>query len=144
MRTWTATTTVAARPEAVLDVLTDPEACARWAPVAFEVSGLRRHRLEPGARARVTGRLAGREVGFDVAVHEAAAERLALSARGPVGFDVDYELAPRDGGSEVRASVSVRSGPGLTGRLMASATTALLSAGALDQAVSRIGREAAV
>ena len=91
MRTWTATTTTAARPEAVLDVLTDPEA----------------------------------------------------AARGPVGLDVAYELAAVDGGSEVRASVSVRPSGGLAGRLLAEATGALLSAGALNPAVSRIGRDAA-
>jgi putative ABC transport system ATP-binding protein len=38
MRTWTATTTAAARPEAVLDVLTDPGAAARTG---------RQHRLRP-------------------------------------------------------------------------------------------------
>ena len=33
MKTWTATTIVDAGPEAVLDVLTDPDAVARWAPL---------------------------------------------------------------------------------------------------------------
>ena len=33
MREWTATGMIDARPEAVLDVLTDPEACAPWAPI---------------------------------------------------------------------------------------------------------------
>ena len=45
MREWTATTMIEARPEAVLDVLTDPEACARWAPIAFDVEDLRTPRL---------------------------------------------------------------------------------------------------
>ena len=144
MRTWTATTTVEARPEAVLDVLTDPDAVARWAPVPFEVSGLRERRLTAGSRAYVSGRLAGRELGFDVDVHEAADDRLELTAEGPVAFDVRYELQPHAGGSEVRASVSVRPGPGLVGRVVASATSALLSAGALNTAVSRIAREAVV
>jgi hypothetical protein len=60
-----------------------------------------------------------------------------------VGFDVAYELEPTPRGSEVRASVSVRPSRGLAGRLLAEATGALLSAGALDAAISRIGREAA-
>src|SRR3712207_2885792 len=98
MRTWTATTTVEARPEVVLDVLTDPDAVARWAPVPFEVSGLRGKRLKAGSRARVSGRLAGREVGFDVDVHAAARDRLELTAAGPIGFDVRYDLAPLDRG----------------------------------------------
>ena len=144
MRTWTATTTVAAHPEAVLDLLTDPAAVARWAPVPFSVSGLRAKRLRSGSRAYVSGRLAGREVGFDVDVHTAATDRLELTADGPVGFDVRYELAPREGGSEVRASISVRPGRGLVGRVVASATGALLTAGALNQAVSRIAHEAVV
>ena len=144
MRTWTAITTVEAPAEVVLDVLTDTDAVARWAPVPFEVSGLRGKRLKAGSRARVSGRLAGREVGFDVDVQAAARDRLELTADGPVAFDVRYDLAPHAGGSEVRASISVRPGQGLLGRVMASATSALLSAGALDQAVSRIAREAVV
>jgi carbon monoxide dehydrogenase subunit G len=143
MRTWTATTTTAARPAEVLDVLTDPEACARWAPVPFDVDELQGTRLRAGVRARVCGRLAGRSVGFDVVVSEADERGLSLSASGPVGFDVAYELQPTAAGSEVRASVSVRPSRGLAGRLLAEATGALLSAGALEAAVSRIGREAA-
>ena len=64
MREWTATSTIEARPEAVFDVLTDPEACARWAPIPFDVEDLRTPRLRCGSRARVSGRLAGRRVGF--------------------------------------------------------------------------------
>jgi uncharacterized protein YndB with AHSA1/START domain len=142
MRTWTATTTVDARPEAVLDMLTDPDACARWAPLPFEVDDLDGPRLRTGARARVTGKLAGQRVGFDVDVHEAAPNRLALTAAGPVAMDVAYDLRASEAGSEVQATVSVRPGRGLTGRLIAQATSALLSAGALDHAISRLAREA--
>jgi hypothetical protein len=143
MKTWTATTIVDAGPDAVLDVLTDPDAVARWAPIPFDVDDLDTPRLTAGSRARVTGRLAGRRVAFDVEVHEAEHGRLALVATGPIGLDVAYDLSSAHGGSEVRASVSVRRGKGLTGRLMAEATNALLSAGALSHAVSRLGREAA-
>ena len=59
-----------------------------------------------------------------------------------MGFDVDYRLAPVEGGSEVRASVSVRPSRGIAGRLLAEATSALLSAGALEAALSRVSREA--
>jgi uncharacterized protein YndB with AHSA1/START domain len=140
MRTWTATTTVEARREAVLDLLTDPDACAEWAPLPFDVDGLGSRRLQTGSRARVSGSLAGQRVGFDLEVHEAAPHRLALSADGPVALDVAYELAELDRGSEVRASISVRPGRGLAGRVLAHATGALLAAGALDQAVGRIAR----
>jgi hypothetical protein len=141
MRTWTATTTVDAPPDAVLDVLTDPGACARWAPVDFAVDDLGDGRLVAGSRPRVRGRLAGVEVGFDVEVLEAGDSRLALRAAGPVGFDVRYDLHPAGAGSEVHASVGVRPGRGFRGRILAEATSALLSAGALHQALSRIGRE---
>jgi hypothetical protein len=77
----------------VLEVLTDPDAVARWAPLPFDVEDLDTPRLMTG--------------------------------------------------SEVRASISVRSGKGFTGRLLAEATNALLSAGALTHALSRLTREAA-
>jgi Polyketide cyclase / dehydrase and lipid transport len=143
MRTWTATTTAAAHPAAVLDVLTDPDAASRWAPVPFDVDDLDGERLLAGSRARVSGRLAGRRVGFEVEVFEAEDGRLSLAATGPVGLDVNYDLAPTDSGSEVVASVSVRHGKGITGRLLGEATNALLSAGALTHAVSRLAAMAA-
>ena len=143
MRTWTATTKTAARPADVLDVLTDPDAATRWAPLPFELESIDGPRLRAGSTARLSGRLAGRTVGFDVSVHEADERGLSLVADGPVGFDGAYEMAPAGAGSEVRASVSVRPARGLAGRLLAEATGALLSAGALDATVSRIGREAA-
>jgi hypothetical protein len=92
----------------------------------------------------VSGRLAGRRVGFDVEVHEADHRRLALAASGPVGLDVAYDLVAAGPGSEVRASVRVRPGSGFTGRLIAHATDALLAAGALDTAIAGIAREAAI
>jgi hypothetical protein len=81
-------------------------------------------------------------VGFDVEIHSADEEVLELSADGPIGIDVRYELQPADAGSEVHALVSIRRGGGLTGRLVANATAALLSAGVLDGAAGRIARAA--
>ena len=108
----------------------------------FEVEELDGRRLESGNRARVSGKLAGRRVGFDLEVHEASGHALTLAADGPVGFDVDYRLSSVEGGSEVHASVSVRPSGGIVGRLLAEATSALLSAGALEAALSRVTREA--
>ena len=144
MRTYTATTTSTAGPAAVLAVLTDPDAVARWAPVDFYVDDLTHPRLSEGSRARVSGRLAGQRVGFDVEVHAADEHGLALSAHGPVGFDVDYRVAPTHTGSQVHASISVRPQRGFIGRLLAEATGALLTAGALEHAVARLVREAGV
>jgi len=142
MANWTATTTTTATPDQILEVLTHPDEIRRWSPIDFEVDELDDVRLAAGTRARVIGRVAGVRVGFDVEVHAADEELLELSADGPIGIDVRYELEPADAGSEVRASVSLRRGGGLTGRLVANATAALLSTGVLDGAAGRIARAA--
>jgi hypothetical protein len=142
MAHWSATTTTNATPEQLLEVLTHPEEIRRWSPVDFDLDDLDTSRLAPGTRARVTGKLAGVRVGFDVEVHAADEDVLELSADGPVGLDVRYELAPAEMGSELYASVSLRRGGGITGRLVANATAALLAAGALEGAAGRIARAA--
>ncbi len=142
MAHWSATTTTKATPEQLLEVLTHPEEIRRWSPVDFDLDDLDSRRLAPGTRARVTGKLAGVRVGFDVEVHAADADVLELSADGPVGLDVRYELAPAATGSELYASVSLRRGGGITGRLVANATAALLTAGALEGAAGRIAQAA--
>ena len=142
MAKWTATTTTGATTEQLLEVLTHPDQIRRWSPVDFDLDELATRRLAAGTRTRVTGRLAGVRVGFDVEVHAADQGGLELSAEGPVGIDVRYQLEPADTGSELSASVSLRRGGGLTGRLVANATAALLSAGALDGAAGRIVRAA--
>jgi Polyketide cyclase / dehydrase and lipid transport len=139
---WTATVRAKATPDQVLQVLTHPEEIRRWSPVDFDLDDLDGRRLAAGTRGRVTGRLAGVSLGFDVEIHAADEARLELSADGPIGFDVRYELAGDGVGSELNASVSVRKGGGLTGRLVANATAALLSAGALEDAAGRIARVA--
>ena len=141
MTTFTAIAPSAAGPQAVLDVLTDPVAAARWSPVGFRLAE-DTPRLLPGARVRLVGEFAGRPVGFDVDVHEAEAGRLTLTADGPVGFDVRYDVHATDAGSRIAASVAVRPRPGPLGRLIASATRSMLAAGALDRTVSRIARDA--
>jgi hypothetical protein len=141
MATWTATTMTRAEPDDVLAVLTDPGACARWAPIPFALEGIDNDRLVAGCHARVSGSLAGRHVGFDVRVYAADEAGLELTATGPVEIDVAYVLRRAARGSEVRASISVR-GCGLTGRLLAGATDALLASGALHHAVMRIAHEA--
>jgi carbon monoxide dehydrogenase subunit G len=142
MRTWSASTTVDGEPQRVLAVLTDPEACARWSPVRFDVSELEGERLQTGSSVRLAGRLAGREVGFDVRILRADERRLALRASGPVDIEAAYDVEPDHERTRLRASVSVLPGPGLTGRLLRGATDALLAGGALDAAVARIAREA--
>jgi carbon monoxide dehydrogenase subunit G len=140
VRTWSAETWMHGPPEDVIGVLTDPDAIARWAPVPFDVLELDGDRLEAGARARVGGGLAGRRLEFTVDVHEAHDRRLSLVANGAVSIKAEYLVRPSDGGSNVRASVSVAGG-GLLGSALARAVEALLAAGALRASVARIGRE---
>lgn len=142
MAQFMAQTTAQATPEQVLQVLTDPEAIRTWSPVPFQVDDLDGHRLKAGSVARVSGCLAGKRVGFDVEVHAADPCRLELTAEGPISFDVLYEFDSVAGGSEVTASVHLRNGSGLTGRILAKATGALLMSGALDAAAGRIARAA--
>jgi hypothetical protein len=140
MRKWETQALVPGSPSAVLELLTEPDAIAEWAPVPFEIVSIADRRLRTGSRARVAGRLAGRAVEFDVFVHEASGDRLALAADGPISLDVQYVLRPAPGGSDVRASISVE-GRGLFGRVLASATEALLAAGALRLSLDRLGRQ---
>jgi hypothetical protein len=140
--TWTARTRLSGPPDAVLALLTDPDAIARWAPVGFELVDYEGRRLIAGDRVRVRGAFAGPSVSFDVDVAEADDGRLALTATGPIGLDVEYHVVALAECSELRASVTV-SGSGLRGRLLARATETLLAAGALSTAVGRIAEELA-
>ena len=142
MSSWTATAQANTSPEQLLEVLTHPEQIRRWSPIDFDADELDGRRLAAGTRTRVTGRLAGVSVSFEVEVHAADADRLELSADGPIGIDVRYDLAAGEAGAELSASVAVRRGGGLTGRVVANAAATLLSAGALDGATGRIARAA--
>ena len=141
MATWQTRTMVQASPEQILDVLTDPKAAAVWSPIDFEVEQLDGGRLTTGGCARVVGRLAGREVAFDIDVIRADEQRLLLTATGPIEIDVKYDVEDLDSHVELRAWVTVRSRGGLFGRLLSGATEGLLGAGMLNAAVSRIARE---
>jgi hypothetical protein len=124
----------------VLELLTEPDAIARWAPIPFDLLDLDGERLITGTRARVSGALAGRTMEFDVEIHKADEGHLSLVAHGPVSIGAEYFLTPADGGSDVRASVSV-SGRGLLGGILARAFEGVLAAGALRASVAQIGRE---
>src|SRR3954468_9524932 len=141
MATWKTRTCIETCPKRVLELLTDPEACERWAPVAFDIEYLDGSRLESGSRVRLAGRIAGRTVAFDVEIHEADDRRLALRASGPFDIVARYEAVPRGERTELRAAVSV-AGSGFAGRRRSRAPDALLAAGALDSTMSRIAREA--
>ena len=142
MAVWQTSTMAKTEPERVLEVLTDPAAARRWSPIGFELEEIEGDRLRSGTRAVLTGKLAGRGVSFDVHVIKASDGQLELRAVGPVEMDVNYDAVLADDGTEVLASVSVRSSGGLLGRLLSSATEALLAGGALNIAVQGVAREA--
>ncbi|HEY2160433.1 MAG TPA: SRPBCC family protein [Solirubrobacteraceae bacterium] len=140
MCTWRSNATVPGSPREILELLTEPDAIARWAPIPFEVVALDGARLESGSHARVTGRLAGVSVQFDVDVSRATDERLELYAHGPISLDVEYTMRPAGQFSEIQASVAVE-GRGLLGRTLAKATETVLASGALRSSLERLARE---
>jgi len=141
MAIWETTTKVKGEPEHVLEVLTDPRSARRWSPIGFELEEIEGDRLRSGTRAVLTGKLAGKGVSFDVHVLKASEGTLELRAVGPVEMDVAYDAVSADEGTEVKASVAVRSAGGLIGRVLSSATDALLAGGALSVAVQGVARE---
>jgi uncharacterized protein YndB with AHSA1/START domain len=139
---WTAETAIATGPEQVMDVLTRPCAISSWAPVPFEVEGLASDRLETGSRARVAGMLAGKELAFDVEVHEASDGALRLTAVGPwVEMDVNYDVFGLENRARVQASIDVK-GKGVMGRFVAKAVEGFLAGGALNGALGQLARAA--
>lgn len=100
-----------ATPEQVLEVLTHPGQIRRWSPIEFDAEDLDCRPLSAGTRTKVSGRVAGVPVSFDVEVRAADRDRLEISAEGPIGLEVRYDLAPAGGGSEMTAWVRVRGRP---------------------------------
>ena len=141
---WTTCRTVAAAPTDILHVLTHEDAIRRWSPVDFQLAGHAGGRLHAGDSARVEGRVAGMRVGFDVEVRSADSASLELFATGPVDIDVHYGISRRRSATAVEASVDVRGGRGMTGRVVATTVRALLAAGALEAALGRIAAEVEV
>ena len=135
---WTANTAIGAPPAQVMEVLTRPCAIASWAPVPFEVEGISGDRLETGSHAVVAGKLAGKDLAFDVNVHQVDCCRLRLTATGPfVEMDVAYDIDGLDEWSEVRAEINVK-GNGVFGRFVAKAVEGFLAGGALNNAMSQL------
>jgi polyketide cyclase/dehydrase/lipid transport protein len=141
-RTWCSSTTVHAAPEHVIDVLTDPDACARWSPIPFSVDKGRAGRLRAGTVTPVSGRLLGARLRFCLHTLTADRDRLRLHARGPIDIHVDYRLTGSRAGCHLDARVSVPASHAPFGRLLARATEMLLARGTLEQTVDRIAHEA--
>jgi hypothetical protein len=142
MNTWHSQIDVRAEPEQVFETLTDVSACKAWSPVGFDVGDLETGHLHSGSKVAVSGAIVGRRVRFCVEIVHADTERLLLRAAGPVEMLADYVVRPAAGGSRLHAAISVRRGAGRGARVAAHATSILLGAGALEQALARIAHEA--
>jgi Polyketide cyclase / dehydrase and lipid transport len=142
MSTHTASQTTTAEPAHVLQVLTDPAACARWAPIEFSTDQAPGEYLHAGGRTRLQGRIAGRKVTFEIDVLAADERGLSLRATGPVRLAVDYQLTPSGRGTLIEAQITLTQAGGMTGALASRATNAILGAGALRFALRAIAAEA--
>lgn len=142
MRTHMSSQTASAQPAHVLKVLTDPAACGRWAPIAFTTQQACGERLQAGTRSRLQGRIAGRNVSFEIEVLAADDRGLSLCANGPVGLEVDYRLTPAAPGTLIDAQITLTKAGGITGAVVSRATDAVLSAGAVRWALHAIAAEA--
>jgi hypothetical protein len=142
MSTHTSSHTATAQPAHVLQVLTDPAACGRWAPIAFTTDHARGERLQAGTRTRLQGAVAGRNVSFEIEVLAANDDGLSLRATGPVRLEVDYRLTPTAPGTLIDAQIKLTHVGGITGAVVSRATNAALGAGALPFALRAIAAEA--
>ena len=142
MSTHTASQTATAEPAHVLQVLTDPAACTRWAPIEFSTDQPSGEYLHAGSRTRLQGRIAGRNVTFEIHVSAADERGLSLRATGPVRFEVDYRLTPAARRTMIEAEITLAQSAGITAALIARATNAMLGAGALRFALRAIAAEA--
>ncbi len=132
---------IAASPERVLEVLSDPHAVKRWFPLPCDFED-DIDRLRAGGCYRTRGRLAGRSLHADLRVLEADEQHIAVRLSGPVVLDLTAELTREDSGTRARIVASVHSGGGLAGKLLTPAASALLRAGALGHTVAAIRLEA--
>lgn len=124
----------------MLAALTDPELITLWAPVDFEVHGLRGRRLRGGSHAIVSGSLVGVAAEFEIDVLRVDEEGVELRAHGPVDFEVAYRFVPARQGVIIEAEIKLGREPGLNARVLRAATSALLNGGALDRALGRLAR----
>ena len=116
-------------------------AVKRWFPVPCEFDE-DVDRLRAGGSYKTHGRLAGRSLHAVLQVLEGDERHIAVRLSGPVVVDLSAELAADGAGTRARIVASVRSGGGLSGKLLTPAASALLRAGALEHAVAAIRTEA--
>ena len=132
---------IAATPQRVLDVLSDPRAIKRWFPLPCEFDD-DVDRLRAGGSYKTHGRLAGRSLHAELQVLKGDERHIAVRLSGPVVLDLSAELAAEGVGTRAKIVASVHSGGGLSGKLLTPAASALLRGGALEHTVAAIRTEA--
>ena len=132
---------IAATPQRILDVLSDPHAVKRWFPLPCDFDD-DVDRLRAGGSYRTHGRLAGRALHAVLEVLEADEDHIAVRLSGPVVLDLSAELRREPSGTRARIVASVHSGGGLSGKLLTPAAAALLRGGALERTIGAIRAEA--
>jgi len=134
---------VAAPVEAVLDVALTVDDVLYWFPLPLEAVEVPADgRLAAGDSAVADVVLVGRHLRTRIAVLEADGSRYRLSATGPLDFTVDARLEATPGGCRIEAEIETRSGGGLEGRVLVTASRPLLGPG-LRRALDRISERAA-
>jgi carbon monoxide dehydrogenase subunit G len=132
---------IAATPQRILEVLSDPHAVRRWFPLPCDFDD-EVERLCAGGSYKTHGRLAGRSLHAELEVLEDDERHIAVRLSGPVVLDLSAELTSEGAGTRARIVASVHSGGGLSGKLLTPAASALLRAGALERTVAAIRAEA--
>jgi uncharacterized protein YndB with AHSA1/START domain len=131
---------IAAPPEAVYDVIMDPNCLERWVTIHTALQSAPPDRLEHGSRLTQRLQLAGR--GFTVdwtVVENDPARRVTWKGSGPMRSHagVTYELQPIDGGTRfVYTNEFVLPG-GALGRF-AGPVVRRVTAGELDRSLARL------
>lgn len=111
------TATVAASPDDVFEVLTDPERMPRWLPVTEAIESVSGPLTEAGATFVQRGAPGMRRPGRIVAVSPPESLHLHLKGGGE-RVDARFTIEPRGDGTHVRLVVSVQNAPPVIGPLL--------------------------
>jgi uncharacterized protein YndB with AHSA1/START domain len=142
MHTHRASCLVDADVDSVLAVVTDPALIEQWFPLPLRLFDHDGQPLQPGRTYRAKGKLGGRDLQVALAVEQADADGVKMTAEGPLAFGLDARCVAYGNRSKIEATITCRSGGGLSGKLFAAAAGPLLGPGS-ERALASIARMAA-